>query len=409
MNHVLPSYLDKTFTDTYVKQNIPSYKGISAQVAQQTLKKVDEAYKTFFSLVSKGKSARTPTYIKGTKFNLIFQAQSFKITDKNGVRLSLGTELKKENKKGKADNKEKDDGFIFFRFPHKKLNQKDVVQVELSPTNYEDNDSYKLTMTYNVKLPKLKVSNSINSKLAIDLGVVNLVTAVSPCLERPLIVSGKGIIALNRRYNRQIDSIKSELATHNKKTSYKIQCLFMNRENKIYDFFSRTATYLLDLCEKKGITEIVVGYNKQWKNKVHMGHQNNRNFYEIPYRKLVKMLFDKSELKGIRVVETEESYTSKCDALGLEDICKHETYMGKRKKRGLFQSARGILINADVNGAFNILRKFVTKTYSSLSSILQKFLRGVLPRTVCNPFKVGHDLKLAPMFPLETREAERDQ
>ena len=90
-----------------------------------------------------------------------------------------------------------------------------------------------------------------------------------------------------------------------------------------------------------------------------MGKDQNRKFYAIPYRKLIYKLMDKFGKK--KVVETEESYTSKCDGLGLEEICKHEKYMGKRVKRGLFKSVKG-LINADLNGEpYKVIQKIYEK------------------------------------------------
>ena len=85
----------------------------------------------------------------------------------------------------------------------------------------------------------------------------------------------------------------------------------------------------------------------------------------IPFDKLISYLKYKCEMIGISVIEHEESYTSKCDALSFENICKHDNYNGKRIKRGLFQSSAGKLINADVNGALNIMRKVVGDSYVS--------------------------------------------
>lgn len=111
----------------------------------------------------------------------------------------------------------------------------------------------------------------------------------------------------------------------------------------------------------KGITDVVIGYNKEWKQGINIGKVNNQNFVSIPYYKLLNMLTYKCELQGIILHVTEESYTSKCSFLDSEDVCKHDKYMGKRIKRGLYRSSQGTLINADVNGALNILRKVVGK------------------------------------------------
>jgi putative transposase len=119
----------------------------------------------------------------------------------------------------------------------------------------------------------------------------------------------------------------------------------------------KLATYIVNYCVKNNINTIVVGKNKQWKNEINIGSKNNQKFVELPHAKLIDKIAYKGVFVGIDVKVNEESYASKCDALALEKVKKHETYLGKRKKRGLFQSSVGKLINADVNGSINIGRK----------------------------------------------------
>lgn len=400
-NKIPPSYLNYQYMDLYVKQNIPSYRWISSQASQQVIRKVDASYSSFFEKIKRGMPSSPPRYNDTKKFNLMFQSDSYKIQDSK-VRLSLGNETKQLLKQQHQDH----DGFLYFDLAPK-LRDKKICQVEVVPTRYKGNDSYKFAVVYDMPLkPNVRKPLDNISKLSIDFGVVNLATMYSPALHTPIIVSGKGLVGLNRRCNLQIDSIKSHIAQYDASTCRTIQDILLNRENRIYDFFSKTSTYIIDLCKKFSISEIVLGYNKSWKNKVNMGRKNNRSFYEIPYRKIIKMLFDKAEVEGIRVVETEESYTSKCDALGCEDIRKHDIYMGKRKQRGLFQSIRGVLVNADVNGAINILRKYLGKTSEVLRNALDTFIKNIPFSRVCEPVVVGRDLKLAPMS-IQARVAER--
>jgi len=107
------------------------------------------------------------------------------------------------------------------------------------------------------------------------------------------------------------------------------------------------------------IGNIVVGYNKGWKDSINIGKRNNQTFVQISFDRFIEYLKYKCEMVGINLIIHEENYTSKCDALAQEEIKKHETYLGKRVKRGLFQSSIGKVINADVNGSLNILRKVV--------------------------------------------------
>ena len=96
-----------------------------------------------------------------------------------------------------------------------------------------------------------------------------------------------------------------------------------------------------------------------FKKKSNKGKRNNQNFVQIPHTTFVQILQYKSKLEGINVILQEESYTSKCSFLDGEDVCKHIEYKGKRVKRGLFRTKVNRLINADLNGALNILKKAV--------------------------------------------------
>ena len=123
----------------------------------------------------------------------------------------------------------------------------------------------------------------------------------------------------------------------------------------------KTTKIFVNYLVSKNINNVVIGYNKEWKQGINIGRVNNQNFVQIPYYKLLNMLTYKCEIEGISVIVTEESYTSKCSFLDDEDICKHEEYVGKRIKRGLYKASDGRLINADVNGALNILKKVIGK------------------------------------------------
>jgi putative transposase len=131
-----------------------------------------------------------------------------------------------------------------------------------------------------------------------------------------------------------------------------------NKRTRKIDHDLHTASRrIVDLLIVEGIGTLVIGKNEQWKQEANMGKRNNQNFVSVPHARFIDMLTYKAELVGIAVVLTEESYTSKCSFLDNEEIGKHEHYEGKRLKRGLFRSQFGRLINADVNGSYNIIKK----------------------------------------------------
>jgi putative transposase len=114
---------------------------------------------------------------------------------------------------------------------------------------------------------------------------------------------------------------------------------------------------IVNYCIKHRIGTIIIGHNKNWKQDINIGKRNNQHFVNIPHGKLIDKITYKAQLVGIEVKENEESHTSKVDHLALETLQHHDQYLGKRVKRGLFQSSTGKLLNADVNGAIGIARK----------------------------------------------------
>ena len=176
--------------------------------------------------------------------------------------------------------------------------------------------------------------------------------------EKPILYNGKQLKTKNQYFNKKISNLKSKLS-NNKKTSKQIQELYLKRDNQLSDIFHKLSRMIVNRLIENKIGNIVVGYNKGWKDSINIGKRNNQTFVNISYEKLLSFLQYKCEMCGIKLIINEESYTSKCDGLALEEIRKHETYLGKRVKRGLFQSSIGKLINADVNGSLNILRKVV--------------------------------------------------
>ena len=174
-------------------------------------------------------------------------------------------------------------------------------------------------------------------------------------------LNGKILKSVNQHYNKIVAKIKSELKKKNDKDwSKKLGKLTLKRNNIINNYLHHTSKFIITYCIENNIKNIVVGKNKNWKNEVNIGKRNNQNFVSIPHSKLIQQIQYKGEEVGINVSTVEENYTSKCSALDLEKICKHKDgeYKGKRIKRGLFQNTKG-LINADVNGSLNILRKVI--------------------------------------------------
>jgi len=117
-------------------------------------------------------------------------------------------------------------------------------------------------------------------------------------------------------------------------------------------------------CIKHDIGTVVLGHNNNWKQNSNLGRRNNQNFVQLPFHKLISQIKYKAEEAGITVILREENHTSKCSFLDSEPIKHLDEYAGKRMNRGLFRSKKGIIINADVNAAYNIIRKAFPKAFA---------------------------------------------
>lgn len=191
--------------------------------------------------------------------------------------------------------------------------------------------------------------------LSIDLGLNNLCTCTNNVNQKFFIVNGKVVKSFNQWFNKTKAKWMSFVGDRG--TSKRLKRLICYRNLWINDKMHKISKFIIDFCKKNNIGTIVIGLNKNWKNNINLGNKNNQKFVDIPFSSLVDKISYKARLVGIDVKITEESYTSKVDHLAFEILEKHDIYLGKRKKRGLFQSSVNQLINADINGSIGIARK----------------------------------------------------
>jgi len=201
-------------------------------------------------------------------------------------------------------------------------------------------------------------NNRLNDSLylGIDLGLNNLAALTSNQSGlRPLLINGCPLKSLNQFFNKR----KAELMsfTGNTGISQRIRKLTLKRNCKADDYLHKTSRLIVDYAVMHRIGNIVIGQNKDWKREINIGKRNNQNFVSVSFGKLTEQIRYKAEEAGIKVILTEESYTSKCSFFDSEEIGKHDIYKGQRIKRGLFRTLSGRLVNADVNGSGNIIRK----------------------------------------------------
>ena len=323
-----------TLENILKKSKDVDYYALPTKVSQQILMVLDNNFKSFFKLLEKKKKGlykekvKIPKYLdKDSRNLLIFTSQAIsKKFIKNGI-------IKLSNVKSTIKTKVKTIKQV--RIIHKGNH----VVVEVL---YE-------------KQSKDIVTN--NRYAAIDLGLNNLAT-ISSNVTKPFIVNGKPLKSINQYYNKTKSNLQSKLK-NNEKSNKRISSLNLKRNNKINDYLHKSSTFIVNYLVSNNISTLIVGHNKEWKQNIKIGKKNNQNFVSIPHSRFKELLKYKCELEGIKYIEIEESYTSKCSFLDNEEICKHTSYKGKRVKRGLFKSNDGTLINADVNGSLNILKKVV--------------------------------------------------
>lgn len=317
-------------TGLFAEFNEKSYKELPAQTAQQVIKLLfkdikswKEARKEYTKFPKKflGRP-KIPKYKKELSV-VIFTNQQIKIKD-NCIHFPKSVNLKPLATK-----------------------VKNISQVRIVPNS----DHFVIEVIYEKQEKEIKTYNG--NWMGIDLGMNNLATCTSN--KSAIIYDGKLLKSINHFYNKRKSKLQSKLIKE-KYSSKRIQRLTFKRNNKTNNYIHQISNKIIKQANNENITKIIIGNNKRWKQDINLGNNTNRNFVSIPHSTLIEKIKYKGFMEGIEVIITQEAYTSKCSALDLEPICKHQNYLGKRVKRGLFRTANGNKINADVNGSLNIAR-----------------------------------------------------
>ena len=313
------------------------YYALPTKVSSQTLMLLDRNFKAFFDLLKKkqkgnyDKPVRIPKYLDSEgRFIATFPKEAIsKVYIRKGlIKLSS----------------------LSIEIPTK-VTESSLVEVKVLPRN----NHHVVEVTYKEEEKPLLENNERYA--SIDLGLNNLAT-VSSNVVKPFIINGKPLKSINQYWNKERARLQS-LLKGNRKTSKRIQSITNKRNNKVIDYLHKSSRKIVNFLVSNNISTLVIGYNEEWKQNINIGKRNNQNFVNIPFYTFINQLEYKCKLEGIKVVLNEESYTSKCSFLDNEPVKKHEKYLGKRIRRGLFKSANGKLINADLNGSLNILKKVV--------------------------------------------------
>lgn len=345
-NYLLRNYFFETgeyikYTDfNYYMKDKQEYKDCMSQPANCTIRLLDKNWKSFFVAIKDWKKNKSkylgmpkpPKYLKKNgRYNWMIPNNSCYVE---------GNKLKFRIRKMQD-----------YKWYTKNLGR--LIQVRFVPKG----SCYVMEIIYEVEVEESNefISNKI---VAIDLGVNNFVTMTNNIGKQPIIINGRGLKSINQYYNKRLAKEKSRLMKVNKvHYSHKLEDISFKRYRRIKNFMHNSSSYIIKYCIENDIDTIVVGLNKKWKQESKMNNVNRQKFIQIPYDMFIKQLEYKCIDNKIKFVITEESYTSGTSFIDNELPVKENYNKKRRIKRGMFKSGNGRLINSDVNGSYQILRK----------------------------------------------------
>ena len=318
-----------------------------AGISQQLLRNLSTNYVSFFKALKDYDKhpakylgrPRPPKFRQDNYYYLPFDNQRF-------VKKGDKIQLKKD----------------FFIPCPKQLLDKKICQVEI----YYRYGYFEAIFSYETTETNIRLSKNDNI-LAIDLGLNNLATCVSNGIIKPFVINGRPLKSINQYYNKRASKLKSVLKKRNDKDhSKKLEVLTRKRQRQLTDYLHKASHQLVTQCVANQLTTVIIGNVQNSNTKINLGKRTNQNFVNLSLGQFIQKITYKLEKHHITVITREESYTSKASFLDTDTMPskkqpEKQLFSGTRIKRGLYKSAKGVLINADVNGAYNILRKETPK------------------------------------------------
>ena len=341
--NILVSYgeLDKILKKDH---DYPDYQSMpTAQTAQQTLRLLCKNWKSFFTSIKDWKKHKDK-YLGRPKLP--------KYLKKDGQYILILTNQNCKLQNGKIKFPKTFCGFEITPEFIKNDNAVSFQQVRFLPRR----NRIVVEVVYTVAVLEEKPDN--NRYIGIDIGVDNLATVCNNISDNAFIINGKPLKSMNKYYNKKISHYR-EVAKRMNNNDYSLRMhkLTVKRNSKIEDYLHKASRYIVDYCRENNINTIVVGNNKEWKQHADIGRKNNQTFVQIPFTRFIDMIRYKAEEYGVAVIETEESYTSGTSFIDNEEPVKENYNKSRRVHRGLFRANENKLINADLNGAYQILKK----------------------------------------------------
>lgn len=368
----------------------PHFQALYASAAQQTLTSVAESFKSFIGLLKGIKNGsvtqrpKMPEYRKNSLALIAYPKKWIKLTD-GLLRFPLGLKVKAWF------------GLDAFHLPMpSNLDFATIKEVRILPRN----GCFYAEFVYKKKALIADVDS--NKVLGIDPGLNNWLTCVSNA-GKSFIVDGLHLKSLNQWYNKRVAVLKENkpqgfwskrLANITEKRNRAVRLFWgegfvPKNPAQVRDAVNKAARRVINHCLQSKIANVIFGWNALQRQEINLGRKTNQKFVQIPTPRLKNRIAQLCEHYGIQFVETEESYTSKASFVDGDELpvfgSKPEGWKpsGKRVHRGLYKTKLGILLNADCNGAANILKKVAVKLGLDLSGISSGDLTAPLRVRLC--------------------------
>lgn len=345
-----------TLDAIFKKTDHPVYRRMNSQVNQNAIRKTVKSWTGYFKALKEyaacpGKflgKPKLPGYIHTQQATAWWTKQTAKLSFKAGRAYLQFVNLKEPLYIGKESQYQ---GLKY-------------VKTEIKPFHGQ----FRILITLDDHTKEPKLPENPKRILGIDPGVDNLLTIAGNFRKSPFIIRGGVVKSINQRFNKRRAELIASLtrgmdSAYSRKNSHALDALSRKREDTLRDIFYKCAWYLVRYAKIHRVEVIVIGYNPLQKQEISIGKHNNQSFVSIPFQKLRESIQMVAHRAGIPVIMRDESYTSKASCLDLDPVPDykkgdvHPEFSGKRIERGLYRSEKGILINADVNGAANIIRK----------------------------------------------------
>jgi IS605 OrfB family transposase len=325
----------------------PNFQQLPILTAQKIIQLVEKAWKSFFTAVADWKATpekyfqrpRVPKYKQKNGQFLIAFPKRLLIISRGVITLPSSTNILIRTRLSPSTP---------------------ILGVRIVPQGY----GYVLEILYTKQIP-IPAEHPPNRIVGIDLGLTNLITMVNNIGKQPIVVKGGVVKSINQFFNKEQACLQQIYDKQQITTGKKLLRLTDKRNRKVANYFHEVSRFVIDWCLKHHIDTLILGHNKLWKQHVTLGRRTNQSFVLLPFNKLVLMLNYKAQDAGIRFISIREDYTSKCSFLDKEPIRQHTTYLGRRITRGLYCTSTGKVINSDVNGGYNIVKKAVPNAFAS--------------------------------------------